>query len=240
MCTLSVFVGRFDSHPLVVAANRDERLGRASSGPRVWEGTPRLVAPVDDVAGGTWWAIAESGLFVGLTNRAGANLDPGRRSRGLLVVDVARTGTLAAAESYVRSLRAEDYNGFHLLASDGRGAVVAWADGVARHVERRGPGLHVLSERSFGAAASSRDEAVGAALEAVAGPTLVLDRFATVLGTHAADPFAGPCVHAPEWGYGTRSSTLLAWGDTRVLRFADGPPCTTPYVDQSSLLAFDA
>jgi hypothetical protein len=39
------------------------------------------------------------------------------------------------------------------------------------------------------------------------------------------------CVHTPS--YGTRSATILGLAPGRVLhyRFADGPPCTTPFED---------
>ena len=56
-----------------------------------------------------------------------------------------------------------------------------------------------------------------------------LERATDVLGDHDY----GVCVH--EDGYGTRSSSLVSIGrgdDGTVLasyRFADGPPCETPY-----------
>jgi hypothetical protein len=52
----------------------------------------------------------------------------------------------------------------------------------------------------------------------------------------AEDPRASTCVHLG--AYGTRSSTLLrldAAGGS--LEHADGPPCTTPYTDYTTLLA---
>ena len=45
-------------------------------------------------------------------------------------------------------------------------------------------------------------------------------------------------VHAPDAGYGTRSSILLKIGDESrsELRYADGPPCKTRYEDFTPLL----
>jgi hypothetical protein len=44
--------GRASGAPLILAANRDERLTRASSGPSLWTGEA-FVAPRDEEAGGT-------------------------------------------------------------------------------------------------------------------------------------------------------------------------------------------
>ncbi|MFB6303715.1 MAG: hypothetical protein ABEH47_01000, partial [Haloferacaceae archaeon] len=50
-----------------------------------------------------------------------------------------------------------------------------------------------------------------------------LDRAASVLADHDY----GVCVHGD--GYGTRSSSLVAVGESTTYRFADGPPCATEY-----------
>ena len=44
------------------------------------------------------------------------------------------------------------------------------------------------------------------------------------------------CIHAP--AYGTRSSTIFAADRGAAIAYlhADGPPCTTPFVDQRALL----
>lgn len=241
MCTLAVWLGVFPEAPLVVAANRDERLGRAASGPRLWPkdgpGDAPFVAPVDEVGGGTWWAVARGGLFVGLTNRAGAVVDARRRSRGLLVVELARTGSLEAATRRLTRLDPAEWNGFHLLAADGRAGVQAVGDGASLRQVPLGPGFHLVTERSFGAAPHSRDEAALAALAPFTARPLSLDGLEGALATHAANPLEAVCVHVEALDYGTRSSTVLALGpERRALRFADGPPCRTPLADRSSLL----
>ena len=101
MCTVIVAVEPTPGLALVLAANRDERLDRAASGPAVrLMGDTRaggaLLCPRDEVAGGTWWALAPSGLFVALTNRAGPS-DPTRVSRGRLVVEAALAGDVRRA-----------------------------------------------------------------------------------------------------------------------------------------------
>ena len=69
MCTLAVFRGNSPRYPLVVVANRDEFLGRASSPPMERPG--RVVCGLDLVAGGTWLGCRTdgSGRIAGLLNR---------------------------------------------------------------------------------------------------------------------------------------------------------------------------
>jgi hypothetical protein len=47
-----------------------------------------------------------------------------------------------------------------------------------------------------------------------------------------ADPLASTCIHLPELRYGTRSSMVLSLSDSgeRTMLWAEGPPCTTPFV----------
>ena len=67
MCTLVVASHVLPDRPLVVVANRDEQLDRASSPPFAWK--EGFFAPRDDVAGGTWLGVNDHGVFVGITNR---------------------------------------------------------------------------------------------------------------------------------------------------------------------------
>ncbi len=82
MCTL-VLLQR-PHQLLAVSGNRNELLSRPSSEPRVANG---VLAPHDEVAGGSWLGLNRHGLFVCVTNRRGAMIDPSRRSRGLLVIE---------------------------------------------------------------------------------------------------------------------------------------------------------
>jgi uncharacterized protein with NRDE domain len=183
---------------------------------------------VDLVAGGHWWALSDAGLFVGLTNRAGALRADDRRSRGLLVADLARAPSMAAADRVVQDLSPRDYNGFHLLVTDGRRALRAVCDGETVEVAALGPGMHVLTERGLGASPHSRDDRVVGLFASVREPSL--GALSERLASHHDPAIDAPCVHLPEANYGTRSSTVLVRaGDGRQrLWFAPGPPCVTP------------
>src|SRR3954468_4047366 len=102
MCTLVVAAHVFEGNPLVIVANRDERLDRASSPPSIWPGG--FLAPRDDVAGGTWLGVNPSGVFVGITNRYLGSQDATRVSRGALVVDALALGSARAIHDALASV----------------------------------------------------------------------------------------------------------------------------------------
>ncbi|MBC8068011.1 MAG: hypothetical protein IAG13_06725, partial [Deltaproteobacteria bacterium] len=57
-----------------------------------------------------------------------------------------------------------------------------------------------------------------------------------LLREHAEPGLEGVCVHAPELGYGTRSSSIIELPRERSRArwlHAEGSPCTHEYVDQS-------
>jgi uncharacterized protein with NRDE domain len=236
MCTLAVAVGGSSSRwPLVVAANRDEMLARPARPPFLWPGEPRVIAPRDEVAGGTWLGLNERALFVGVTNRAGRAPDRSRRSRGALVAEALRAPSAAELHARLAALDPTQYNGFHLVYADRASAHLTWSDGEALHRSELAPGLHVVTERSFGAGDARRADLVRD-LWPADGDSAAL---ASMLGRHAEDPFAATCVHADAFGYGTRSSMVLhlgrTWDDTSFL-WAEGRPCVTPFADQQALL----
>jgi uncharacterized protein with NRDE domain len=69
VCTLVFAWQVFTDAPVVAAANRDELLDRPSASPDVIDESPRVLAPRDEEAGGTWIGYNEHGVFVAITNR---------------------------------------------------------------------------------------------------------------------------------------------------------------------------
>ncbi|WP_129115146.1 NRDE family protein [Halegenticoccus tardaugens] len=238
MCTLTLAWRVFPDAPVVVAANRDEALGRPSAPPSRIEDDPIVVAPRDLEAGGTWLGYNEHGLLVGITNRWVSGLES-ERSRGLLVRDALRHETAEDAARYVeRAVSDDEYEGFNLVLADAEAAVLFEWDGYLR-VRQYEPGVHVVvnvgTDDSFfvpdgrpeiGKRQAENARKVREALSPEPGESSEgwLDRAGAVLGDHEY----GVCVHGD--GYGTRSSSLIALREEgEVHRFADGPPCETPY-----------
>ncbi len=173
MCTLIAAVRTLPESPLVIAANRDERLDRPASGPRLWPGSPAFIAPLDEAAGGTWLGLNAVGLFVGVTNRFGVERDETRESRGRLVVDALSFRSARALHTALEGLSAKRFNAFHLFYSDATAAFVTWSTGVRVKQESLEPGVHIITERSLGGDDRERTELIRANWPAVErGPGL--------------------------------------------------------------------
>src|SRR5215472_5963361 len=148
MCLLIAMSGVVADAPLIVAANRDERLDRPAVPMTVLrDHGPRILGGRDVLAGGTWLAVNEHGVVAGLTNQPSVNgRDPSKRSRGELPLAFAGYATAAEAVAAVpETLNAADYNPCWMLVGD-RSAL--FFVGIAGHgkpeVEELGPGLYVL------------------------------------------------------------------------------------------------
>jgi len=255
VCTLILAWRLFADAPVAAAANRDEALDRPSSPPAVSGGDPRVLAPRDERAGGTWMGYNDRGLFVAVTNRwAGPDL-AGERSRGLLVRDALDRATAREAREFVRAeIDAREYGPFHLLLADDRGATLIEWDGTLG-VRGLAPGLYVVrnvgwsaafrpphdgkrdAEATFAPADGPGREAgprqhrsLRRAREALVpgddeGVDAWIERAERTLSDHEFDL----CVHGD--GFGTRSSSAVALGTDgkRRFEFADGPPCEATY-----------
>ena len=247
--------------PVIVAANRDERLDRPAIAMTVLRKRgPRILGGRDLLAGGTWLAVNEHGVVAGLTNQPSANGgDPTKSSRGELPLACAGHST---AEQAVAALSADvdprHYNPCWMLVGD-RDALysIGLSGGSKPEVEQLGPGLHVLENaplRAESAKTAFVRELVRQRLAEQPDDSPAAIALQQVLRDHqpaVPEPrtdaagrvwpasLSAACVHAE--GYGTRSSmivTVPAEGVPAVL-VADGRPCETPMRDASSLWTAD-
>jgi Uncharacterized conserved protein len=238
VCTIVLAWQVFEETPVAVAANRDELLDRPSAPPAVRQWGAEVVAPADGEAEGTWIGYNEHDLLVAVTNRwVDAEL-AGERSRGLLVRDcLGHESAEDAARAVESAVRGAEYDGFNLLLADDNAAVILEWDGQLA-VRNLQPGVHVVI--NVGADGDYRIPAARAdageqqarnadrlreamAVEPGEGVDAWLDR----AGEAIADHDYGVCIHGD--GFGTRSSSLIALGETTRYEFADGPPCETAY-----------
>jgi len=238
MCTLAVSLRSDRRWPVLVAANRDERLGRPAEGWALREPAsgPRYAAPRDLQAGGTWIGVSAAGVFAGLTNfhaPVPGLPDPSRRSRGELVPLALAWPDAAAAAAALGRLAPSAFNPFHLLVADGRDAFLWWYDGEAAALEPLGPGLHLVTETSP-TGLGPRGDLARARWPVDPSPA----RLRELLSTHEAPGQAPLCIHR-EPAYGTRSAAVLRLSadlEHAELYEADGHPCTSPLEDRSALL----
>jgi hypothetical protein len=238
MCTLAVALGADRRWPVVVAANRDERMGRPSEGGalRSGPGGGRHAAPRDLEAGGPRIGVSSRGLFAGVTNFHAPfdwYPDRARRSRGELVPLLLEQPDAAAARQAVAALAPATFNPFHLVVADARSAFLWWYDGEGAKVEPLFQGLHVVTETSPGGL-GARGELVRSRWPVDLSPA----RLREVLTLHQPPHLAATCIHHDPL-YGTRSAALLRLAPdlaSSELYEIDGRPCLAPVEDRSGLL----
>lgn len=237
VCTVIVGFQCVADAPLIVAANRDEMLARASDPPLLLSVEPPRWGGRDRVAGGTWLAVDPGGRVGAVTNRHPGGIyqppDRRRRSRGGLPLEVLDHAD-ADVEQWMSSLRPSDYNPVNVLHLSPAAAVWAGLDDGGRHTRRLAPGVHVITEQDPDDPADPkalriRQQAEAARAASVGGEDL-LRRWQDVLRSHDADDGGSPaCIHGVEHGT-VSSATVLVGADGVRYEHAEGPPCMTPYV----------
>lgn len=91
MCTYVVAINQHPEFPLIVAGNRDEFFDRPSVPMHYWQASKKILAGIDQVAGGSWFGLREDGRFALVLNYRNlnhpVNLQQNAYSRGLLIRD---------------------------------------------------------------------------------------------------------------------------------------------------------
>jgi len=134
LCTVVLLRRPGHDWPLILGANRDERLDRAWDPPAAWwPGHPGVVGGRDRGAGGTWMAAGPSGVVAAVLNRPGS-LGPaaGLRSRGELPLLAAGAESAAAGASRILALPVDAWRPFNLVVADTTDAVFVRATGAGR------------------------------------------------------------------------------------------------------------
>ena len=238
MCTVLVLLRPGDAWPLLVAANRDERLERAFDRPgRYWPDLPGVVAGRDALGGGSWFGVNDDGVVATIVNGMD-RLGPleGKSSRGELVLRALRERDAQAAACAVAALPAQRYRGFTLLAADRCSAFAVTSDERTMHVAALAPGHHMLTPDGCDVPSSPRFATHFAAFRTAPPPDAARGDWTawTELLRHADedDPHRAMTVVTDD-AFGTVCSSLLALPATAsaapALLFANGPPTRVPY-----------
>lgn len=234
MCTVVLLLRAGHAWPVMLAANRDERLDRAWDPPASWwRERPGVVAGRDRTAGGTWMGANRHGLVAAVLNRPGSlGPAPGKRSRGELPLLALEHDSAAAAAKAIAALDAGFWRSFNLVLADRSGALVLRGLGRGRaETLALAPGLHMVTAHDPDDMASPR---VARHLPRfAAAPAPESDAWA---GWHAilADRGGSAAEQinvVPRGGFGTVCSARLSLGAAGETRwwFAAGPPETAPF-----------
>lgn len=235
MCTVVLAIRPGHDVPVLLAANRDERVDRAWDAPaEFWPDRPGVVAGRDRTAGGTWMGMNRHGVVATVLNRQGT-LGPaaGKNSRGILPLLALEHSTAAAAAAAITALNAGDWRGFNMVIADAHGGIFLRGLGGG-HPEPLPlpPGVHMVTAHEPNDPESPRVarhlDRFRAALPASADnwqpwQTILADTSGPA-GTEINIP--------PRGGFGTISSALVAWptNGPATWLFAAGPPHTAAFV----------
>jgi hypothetical protein len=239
MCTVILSRQPGAPWPLLLAANRDERLDRPwdPPGPH-WPSQPDVLGGRDRTGGGSWMAVNGAGVVVTVLNRPGS-LGPaeGKRSRGELPLLALMEPSAAAAAAALARLDAGAWRPFNAVVADAETAwfVAGLGEGHATATALP-PGLHMVTAHppnDLGSLRTARH----------------LPRFAAAPRPEPPDWGAWPALLAdsqgeagemlnipPLGGFGTLCTSLLALGPggARQWLFAPGPPDRTAFAEVKS------
>ncbi len=230
MCTVVLLLRPGHPWPVLIAANRDERLDRPWDAPGAyWPEQPGNVAGRDRLGGGTWMAMRD-GLVAAVLNRPGSlGPAPGKLSRGGLPLMAAGHGSAAAAADAMLALDGAAYRSFNMVVADrhsahfvrglGHGRPEGWA---------LPPGLHMVTAHDPNDLDSPRTRMHLPRFVAAAAPDPARGDWAAwqaLLADRSVDPTAALNV-SPRDGFGTVCSSLIGLPaeGAPVWLFAAGPP----------------
>ena len=247
MCLILFAWQAHPRYPLVVAANRDEFHQRPTATASFWKEPGGVLAGRDLEAGGTWLGVNRGGRFAAITNyrEPHSPAASGGPSRGHLVSNYLLANERPLAHARGLGGTADAYSGFNLLLGmPGELAYLSNRDGPAVALEA---GVHGLSNHLLNTewpkVPSGRerlnDLLTAPRLEPEDHLELLADRRVTpgefprdlensLVGEQLASHYF---IVSPV--YGTRSSTVVLYGDDGQVRFVerqyhpDGTPTHT-------------
>jgi len=247
MCTLILLRRPQATWPLVLAANRDEMIGRPWRAPaRHWPDRPEVVAGLDELAGGSWLGLNDHGVVAGILNRFGTlGPAPGQRSRGELVLDALDHAEARDAAEALTALDPRAYRPFNLIIADNRDAFwLRHADAAGRAqitATALAPGLALIAAGELDDPETPRLGRYRPRFAAAGAPDPgSADWYAweSLLADDEAAPGAGPTSalrFTTDRGFGTVSSALIALPGAEhpalepVFRFRSWRPDATPW-----------
>jgi hypothetical protein len=214
---------------------------------RHWPDRPRVIAGLDEFAGGSWFGLNDDGVAAGIMNRrATLGPAPDKRSRGELVLDALAHDRARAAADALSRLDAPTYRAFNLVVADSEGAYwLRHTDAPGAHIEVTPlpPGLSMLTAYDLNDETSARIRRYLPRLRAARAPDPDRDDWAdwqAVLSCRESDatgPQEGAMTVVTDVGFGTVSSLLVALpararaNAKAKFLFAAGPPDRTPFED---------
>jgi hypothetical protein len=248
MCTVVLLRRPDHAWPIILGANRDEMRNRSWKPPaRYWPDRPDVIAGLDELAGGTWMGLNDTGVAVCILNRHGSlGPAPGKRSRGELVLEALDHGNAGDAAEALADLDPLAYRPFNLVIADNREAwwltLRASVPGAWIDKQKIPEGLSMFTAFDRNDPADQRIAHYKPLFEAVPAPDPDdgdWEAWRSLLGSTDGGTEARAMSFQMANGFGTSSSSLLALpspeqvfkkdGKRPVWLFAAGAPESAPF-----------
>ncbi|TAD88941.1 MAG: hypothetical protein EAZ99_11675 [Alphaproteobacteria bacterium] len=240
MCTVVILHRPGTSWPVMIAANRDERVDRPADPPgRWWPDRADVLAGRDRLADGSWLGVNDAGVVAAMLNRSGTlGPAPGKRSRGELVLEALDHADAADAAEALTALNPAAYRPFNMVIADSRDVLWLRHTGQGVEVYPVPPGLSLLTARDLNDAADPRIARHRPLFLELPVPDPAAEAWQPWIAALGAGPALSRedalCLPI-EGGFGTVSASLVAIPElpgrtTPVgLWHAEGPPDTTAF-----------
>jgi hypothetical protein len=233
MCTVVILRRPGHAWPLLLAANRDERLDRAWDPPAAhWPAHPGVIGGRDRTGGGTWMAL-RGGVVAAVLNRPGSlGPAPDKRSRGELPLLALESGDAGEAAARIGALDAAQWRPFNMVIADARGAWFLRGLGEGRpEAQLLAEGTSMVTAHDPNDLASPRTARHLPRFRAAPAPDPDREDWAGWEALLADDRVGtvgiGEALNVPPVrGFGTVSASLLAFGaaGASLWRFCTGRP----------------
>ncbi len=225
MCTLILLRRPGTAWPLLLAANRDERLDRLADPPGPWWPGPGgpLLGGRDRLGGGTWMALGPGGVVAAVLNREGSlGPAPGKASRGALPLLAAAAADAAEGAGLLAGLDAAAFRPFNAVVADAGAAFFVAGLGVGAPVVAPLPeGLSMIATTQPNDPAHPRIARHLPGFRAAAPPAPPDWTTWEALLADGAGAAGEQLFIAPRAGFGTVSQSLLALGPAPAWRFRE-------------------
>jgi len=241
VCTILLAWRCLPGAPIVLAANRDELIARASAPPGPLCTEPFVAGGRDLVVGGTWLAVTAGGTLCAVTNRHPDTgkpqaPDPTRLSRGGIPLALLVETRPEDVPARLADLGPGRYNPVNVLWVSDERALVAHVDstGPVRVIDLV-PGPHVLTtgdvDESERPKVAMLRAGFDAALSAEGDVHAMMARLRALLSDHRSptgEPVDAACIHGDVYGT-VSSSTVIVDARGVAYEHAPGRPCVTPF-----------
>jgi hypothetical protein len=213
MCTVVLLTRPDHAWPLMLAANRDERLERVWDSPAAWwPERPGVVAGRDRSGGGTWMGVNRHRVLAAVLNRPGSlGPLPGKRSRGELPLLALAHASAATAAAAIAALDSAFWRSFNMVVADATGTAF-FLRGLGAGRPEAIPldaGLHMVTSRDPDDFTSQRVARHLPRFRAAPPPDADgWSAWRAILTDRSGGP-AEQITVAPRAGYGTTCSSLL-------------------------------